>query len=198
MHPLVYWKKKIEKPELYYIMCLGVFWRKLHCGLFLQSYYKWFFITYNGYLLVIILSIDLTVWNIEDRKQKNTEHYWTIYWIWHYLIMMEQSLREMCSGGVMEVELGCDWVLISSQRFKISVNTILDITSFCWFSLDITREQKRIFDSSPSSFWGGSTIINLNSSKYLFLYSTEIFCLFLWRVRSGDFLLIVLFFFCIL
>ena len=37
-----------------------------------------FFITYNGYLLIIIINIDLTVCNIEDVKQTNTEHYWTI------------------------------------------------------------------------------------------------------------------------
>ena len=36
------------------------------------------FITYNGPLLIIILNIDLTIWIIEDGKQKNTEHSWTI------------------------------------------------------------------------------------------------------------------------
>ena len=36
---------------------------------------------YNGSLLIIILHIDLKVWNIGDKKQTNTEHYWTIEWI---------------------------------------------------------------------------------------------------------------------
>ena len=39
-----------------------------------QSYWKWFFITYNGSLLIIILNIDLKGWNIEYGKQTNKEH----------------------------------------------------------------------------------------------------------------------------
>ena len=67
-----------------------------------------------------------------------------------YFRIMQQSLREMCSDGDMEVELGCDRVLLSSQSFKRRVNTILDITSFDWFSLDIPKELEGIFDSSLS------------------------------------------------
>ena len=36
-----------------------------------------------------------------------------------YLIMMEQSFSEMCSGVDMALELGCDSVLIVFQRFKL-------------------------------------------------------------------------------
>ena len=38
------------------------------------------FITYNAYLLIIILNIDSAVWKIEDGKKK-TEIYWTMDWI---------------------------------------------------------------------------------------------------------------------
>ena len=98
----------------------------------------------------------------------------------------------------MAEELGCDWVLLYSQHFKIRVNAILDKTSFYCFSLDIPKELEIIFDSSLSSFWGGSTIINLKSSKYLSLQPTVIFCLFLWIVCLVDFLVILLFLFWIL
>ena len=128
---------------------------------------------YNGSLLIIILHIDLKVWNIGDKKQTNTEHYWTIEWIWHYFRIMEQIWREMCSGGSMEMEQGCDRVLISSQRFKRWVNTILYITSFDRFSLDMPRELERMFHFSPSNFGGGYKIINLKSSNDFPLYPTE-------------------------
>ena len=55
---------------------------------------------------VFILNIDLTVWNIEDGNQTNTEHYWFIDCILHYFIIMEQSLREIFPGGVMALKLG--------------------------------------------------------------------------------------------
>ena len=45
----------------------------------------------------------------------------------------------MFSDGVMADNLGCDWVLLSYQIFKIWVNNILDITLFDWFTLDITK-----------------------------------------------------------
>ena len=141
----------------------------LHCGVCFKSYCKWFFITYNGYLLIIVLNIDLTVLNIEDGKQTNIEHYWKIYWIWHYLIIMEQILRKMCFSRVMVMKLGRNWVLLSYQRFKILVHNILDITSFDIFSLDIPREPEIIFDFSLSSFGVVSTIINLKSSNDFFL-----------------------------
>ena len=51
----------------------------------------------------------------------------------------------MCSDGDMAVELGYNWVLLSFQRFKRQVNTILEITSFDPFSLDITKELDIIF-----------------------------------------------------
>ena len=49
---------------------------------------------------------------------------------------MQQSFRLMCSDGVMSEDIGCDRILLICQRFKRWVNTILDITSFYWFSLD--------------------------------------------------------------
>ena len=46
----------------------------------------------------------------------------------------------MCYDIVMEENLRCDWILLYSQWFKRWVNTILDITSFDSFSLDIPKE----------------------------------------------------------
>ena len=65
----------------------------------------------------------------------------------------------MCSNGNISEEIGCDWVLLYSQLFKTWGNTILDITSFYWFSLYTPKELFRIFDYSLSSFGGGSKII---------------------------------------
>ena len=69
-------------------------------------------------------------------KTKNTEIYCKIDWIWHFFRIMQQILSEMCSGGDMAEDIWCNLFLISSQRFKIWVSTILDITSFGWFSLE--------------------------------------------------------------
>ena len=33
------------------------------------GYCKWFFIPYNGSLLIILINFDLTIWKIEDGKQ---------------------------------------------------------------------------------------------------------------------------------
>ena len=70
-------------------------WEDIHlyCGVWFQSYCKLFFITYNISLLIIINNIDLTVWNIEDGKQTNTEYYSTIDCMWHYFIIMEERLK---------------------------------------------------------------------------------------------------------
>ena len=46
----------------------------LHRGVCFQSYCKLFFITYDRFLLIVILDIDLTVWNIEDRKEKKIQN----------------------------------------------------------------------------------------------------------------------------
>ena len=74
--------------------------------------------TYNGYLFIIILNIDLTISNIEDGKLTNTEIYRTIDWICHYFRIMQQSLRKICHDGDMAEDLGCNLVLISYQLFK--------------------------------------------------------------------------------
>ena len=121
----------------------------------------------NIKLIFIYQYIGIWLNNLEDWRWKhtNTEIYWTKYWIWHYFRIIQQTLREMFSDGVMAENLVCDWVLLSSQIFKRWVNTILDITSFYWFYIDIPKEPERIFYSSLSSFGGGSTIINLKSSN---------------------------------
>ena len=70
----------------------------------------------------------------------------------------------------MAKNLGCDGVLISAQRFIRLVDTILDITSFDKFSLDVPKQLERISDYPLFSFGGGSTIINLKSSNVFFSY----------------------------
>ena len=60
---------------------------------------------------------------------------------------IETNLKIVFSGGVMADNLGCDLVLLSSQRFKRLVNTILDITSFDLFTLDIPKKLERMFYS---------------------------------------------------
>ena len=79
--------------------------------------------------------------SLEDWRWKhtNTGIYWKIDWIWHYFRIMQQTLREICSSGVMVMELGCNWVLLSSQRLERLVNIILDITSFDCFSIDVPK-----------------------------------------------------------
>ena len=88
---------------------------------------------------------------------------------------MHQILRDFFSDGVMAKNLGCDWVLLSSQRFKRRLNIILYISLFDWFPLDIPKELEIIYDSSLSIFGGESTIINLKSSNDLSLLCTIFF-----------------------
>ena len=72
-----------------------ILWRKMYCELCFQSYCKWFFVTLNVSLLIIILNIDLTIWKIEDEKLTKKEIYCRIDWIWQYFRIMHQSLRGM-------------------------------------------------------------------------------------------------------
>ena len=92
IHPSVYWSGNREKANLHWIICLGISFMVLTCGLCFQSYCKWFLIAYNGSLLIIILNIDLTVWKIEYGKQTDKEIYCTINRIWHRFRIMQQSL----------------------------------------------------------------------------------------------------------
>ena len=112
----------------------------------------------------------------------------------HHFRIMEQTFTEINYDGNMAMEIGRELVLVSSRNFKMSVRTILDITSLDWFSLDKSKEAERIFNLSWSSFGGGSIIINLKSSNYFLLWWTKMFWLFLWRVWLDLLLVKVLFF----
>ena len=102
--------------------------------------------------------------------------------------MMEKKFSEMCSGGDMELELECSRVLLSSQRLKRRVITLLDITSLYGFYVDDTKEATIIFNSSLNLLGGGSKITSLKLSIDFLVYSTYIFCLFLWIVLRGQLL----------
>ena len=143
----------------------NIFWTQMHCEVCIQSYFTWISITYNRSLFIIILWFDSSDWKIEDRNKLIQQFTGKLVWIWQYFRTMLQTLRYMCSAEVMEVGLGCHWVLFSSQRFKRWVNTILEITSFDWFFIDWTQQFERNSDSSLSSFGCGYTIINLKSSN---------------------------------
>ena len=49
----------------------------------------------------------------------------------------------MFYDGVMAENQGCERVLLYAQRYKILVNTILDITSFDWFFLMYQNRLKK-------------------------------------------------------
>ena len=127
------YKKKTYTEEYAYIY---IFWRHMHCEVCIQSYFTWLSITYNGSLFIILTELNSSVCKVEDENKLIQEFTEKLVWIWNYFRIMQQTLREMCSSGVMEMELGCDWVLFSSQRFKIWVNNISEITSFYWFYID--------------------------------------------------------------
>ena len=83
----------------------------------------------------------------------------------HYFRIMEKIFREINSDIVMAMELGCNWVLLSPQRFKWWFGTILVITYFGLFSLDKPRQAEIILNLPLASFGGTSTIIYLKSSN---------------------------------
>ena len=56
-----------------------------------------------------------------------------------YLRITDLSFRKMCSDGVMDLGLGCDWVLLSSWYFIIWVRIISDKASFDIFSLEKSK-----------------------------------------------------------
>ena len=90
-------------------------------------------------------------------------------WLDMTLFQNNTTNLRICFDGVMTENLGCDWVLLSYQRLKRWVDTILYIDSFDWFPIDMPKEIERVSDSSLSSFGNGSTIINLESSNDLSL-----------------------------
>ena len=47
MHPSFYWRKKIEKQRFTKEYAYEILWWELHSGVCIQSYWKWFFITYK-------------------------------------------------------------------------------------------------------------------------------------------------------
>ena len=68
---------------------------------------------------------------------------------------MEKHFSDMCTGGDMYVEIGRDWVLLSFQRFKIRVRTLLDITSLYWFPVDDPKKPAILFLSLVDRSGGG-------------------------------------------
>ena len=80
MHPFLYWRNKIEKAKVQWRICLGnsliaiLFWS------FHKSYCKWFFVTYNGSLFIIIMYFDSIVWKIEDRNIQMQEFTGQMIW----------------------------------------------------------------------------------------------------------------------
>ena len=94
----------------------------------------------------------------------------------------------MCPVGVIALKLGCKWVLLSYQRFKRWVNTILDITSFDRFSLDITGKPERIFylvpfslgDESKSLTWSHQMISPYIQLKFSASLSEDYALVFFW------------------
>ena len=121
----------------------------------------------------------------------------------------------MCLYGRTEVEIGCDWALISPQCFKIRVRNILDITSyicFLWmiqiicnniqFFVDyigvwITNHQPEVFNwcfgISNRKFMSLSMISTsrwiVDKSPLIFtdIFNTDI-CCFILRVFSNRFI----------
>ena len=55
-------------------MCLENSLKALELWSMISKLLQLIFITYNGYLLIITMNIDLIIWKIEDGKITNTEH----------------------------------------------------------------------------------------------------------------------------
>ena len=95
-----------------------------------------------------------TIWDKYKRKPMK------------YFIIMDYNFSRTCPGGVLAVELGCDEVLFSLQRFKILVNAFLDTTSLYWYFLEDPKELARLFFSSVIRLGGVWTNISLKLSIY--------------------------------
>ena len=92
MHPSVYWSKKIEKSNIHWRICLGIFWKHIHYEVCIQSYFTLFSITYNWYLFIIILRFYSSFWKIETGNKLIQQLTGKLVWIWHYFIIMQQTL----------------------------------------------------------------------------------------------------------